>query len=121
MDYHPVNIAEKLSEFSDHWQPKIVAQLNDYHIKLVKFKGEFVWHKHDETDEVFLVVSGSMKILFRDGGVTLTQGELYVVPKGVEHKPEAESECQILLIEPAGLVNTGDAGGDKTAPTDVWI
>jgi len=121
MNYHPINLQEKLSKFSEQWSPKIVAQMNDYHIKLAKVRGEFVWHNHPEMDEMFLVVNGKLDIHFRDGIVSLNEGEMYVVPKGVEHKPVAEIECHILLIEPAGTVNTGDVVDDKTAPNDVWI
>ena len=117
----PINIKDKLSKFSDHWSPKIIAQMNDYHFKLVKFKGDFVWHQHDDTDETFIVLEGKMRIDFRDGSVELKAGEMFVVPKSVEHKPFAEDECQILLVEPAGVVNTGDAGGEMTAEMDVWV
>ena len=116
-----INFNEKLASFSDHWSPKIVAQMNDYHFKLVKFQGEFVWHKHDETDEVFIVLHGKMAIDFRDGRVDLETGEMIVVPRGVEHKPRAEDECHVLLIEPAGTVNTGDTSVDLTAEDGVWI
>ena len=121
MNYSPINLQDKLTKFSEHWSPKILAQMNDYHIKLAKVQGEFVWHDHPETDELFLVVKGKLDIHFRDGIVSLNEGELYVVPKGVEHKPVAEVECHILLIEPAGTVNTGDIVDEKTAPDDVWI
>ena len=121
MNNLPINLLEKLSKFSELWSPKIVAQMNDYHIKLAKVQGEFVWHTHPETDELFLVVNGQLDIHFRDGKVSLNQGEMYVVPKGVEHKPVAETECHLMLIEPAGTVNTGDVVGEKTAPNDVWI
>ena len=121
MIYSPINLQDKLTKFSEHWSPKILAQMNDYHIKLAKVQGEFVWHDHPETDELFLVVKGKLDIHFRDGIVSLNEGELYVVPKGVEHKPVAEVECHILLIEPAGTVNTGDIVDEKTAPDDVWI
>ena len=121
MNYQPINLQEKLSKFSEHWSPKIIAQMNDYHFKLAKVEGEFVWHNHPETDEVFLVVKGKLEIYFRDGKVSLSEGEIYVVPKGVEHKPVAEQECHIMLIEPAGTVNTGDVVSEKTAPNDVWI
>ena len=121
MNYSPINLQEKLSKFTEHWSPKIIAQMNDYHLKLAKVQGEFVWHAHPETDEVFLVVKGKLDIYFRDGKVSLNEGELYVVPKGVDHKPVAEVECHILLIEPAGTVNTGDVVDDKTAPKDIWI
>ena len=121
MNYKLVNLREKLTKFSEHWSPKIVAQMNDYHFKVVKVQGEFVWHDHPETDEVFLVLKGQLEIQFRDGRVILEEGEMYVVPKGLEHKPVAESECHILLIEPAGTVNTGNLVSEKTAPNDVWI
>jgi mannose-6-phosphate isomerase-like protein (cupin superfamily) len=117
----PVNFQNKLQLISEHWSPKIIAQMNDYHFKLVKIQGDFVWHSHPETDEVFIVLEGSMVIDFRDGKATLNRGEMYVVPKGVEHKPYAAAECSILLIEPAGTVNTGDAGGDRTAPAGDWV
>ena len=121
MDYASINLHEKLSKFTEHWSPKIVAQMNDYHFKVVKVQGEFVWHDHPETDEVFLVVNGRLDIHFRDGVVTLNSGEMYVVPRGVVHKPVAEEECHMLLVEPAGTVNTGDVVSEKTAPKDVWI
>ncbi len=120
MRYVPIDLKEKLSRFSDHWAPKIVARLNDYHFKLVKIRGEFVWHSHPETDEVFLVLDGEMSIQFRDGCVDLATGQMFVVPRGVEHRPFAERECSLMLIEPAGTVNTGNAGGQRTAP-DVWL
>ena len=121
MEHRPVNIAEKLAQVSDLWSPKIIAQMNDYHFKLVKFQGEFVWHDHKDTDEVFIVLEGEMVIHFRDRAVSVKKGELIVVPKGIEHKPSAEGECRAMLVEAAGTVNTGDAGGEKTAPADVWI
>ena len=121
MKFQPINFEEKLLKFSEHWSPKIIAQLNDYHLKLAKVQGEFVWHDHPETDEVFIVVKGQLKILFRDGDVLLNEGEMFVVPKGVEHKPVAENECHILLIEPACTVNTGDVKDDLTAPNNIWI
>jgi mannose-6-phosphate isomerase-like protein (cupin superfamily) len=110
-----VNFQDKLARFDAHWSPKIVADINDYHVKVVKVQGEFVWHMHDETDELFLVLKGRLTIKQRDGDVTLEEGELYVVPRGVEHMPLAEEECHILLLEPAGTVNTGGAGGERTA------
>ena len=115
-----VNLEDKFARFSEHWSPKIIARLNDYHVKAVKLQGEFVWHKHDDTDELFLVTKGSLVIRFRDREVTLAPGELVVVPKGIEHQPVAEEECEVLLIEPAGTVNTGDAGGARTALPE-WI
>ena len=121
MNYQSINLQEKLTKFSEHWSPKIVAQMNDYHLKVVKVKGEFVWHDHPETDEVFIVLKGQLEINFPDGRVILNEDEMYVVPKGVEHKPFAAEECHILLIEPAGLINTGDVESELTAPNDVWI
>ena len=116
-----INMAEKLSKFSEHWSPRVVAEMNDYQFKLVKLLGEFVWHDHKDTDEVFLVLSGEMEIGFRDRRVTVRAGELFVVPKGVEHITRAAAECEALIIEPRGVVNTGDAGGDLTAERDVWV
>ena len=110
----PVNLASKLRRVEGHWQPHIVAMLNDYKVVVVKVKGEFVWHKHDETDDFFLVLDGRLTIQLRDGDVTLGPGELYVVPRGVEHCPRADEETQVLLIEPVDTVNTGDAGGPLT-------
>jgi mannose-6-phosphate isomerase-like protein (cupin superfamily) len=121
MNYQALNLQEKLSKFSEHWSPKIIAQMNDYHFKLAKVQGEFIWHDHPETDEVFLVIRGRLNILFRDGQVTLNGGEMYVVPRGVEHKPVAHEECHILLIEPAGTINTGKIVDEKTAAADIWI
>jgi mannose-6-phosphate isomerase-like protein (cupin superfamily) len=116
-----INLSEKLARFNDQWAPKIVGQLNDYHVKLAKIKGEFVWHSHPDTDELFLVVSGDMAIEFRDQEIHLSPGEMLIVPRGVEHKPRAVNECHIMLVEPAGTSNTGDAGGDLTAQDGVWI
>ena len=116
-----INIKEKFAAFSEQWSPKIIAQMNDYHFKLVRIEGDFTWHDHKDTDEVFMVVAGEMNIDFRDKSITLQEGELCVVPKGVEHKPFAARECQILLVERAGTVNTGDAGGEQTAANDAWI
>lgn len=104
-----INLATKLSQFSEHWAPRTVGQLNDYDIMVVKTKGSFVWHKHDDTDDFFLVVSGRLVIRLRDREVTLEPGELYVVPRGVEHQPYAAEETHVLLIEPRGTPNTGDA------------
>jgi mannose-6-phosphate isomerase-like protein (cupin superfamily) len=121
MKYAPINFRSKLELFSDHWAPQIIAQMNDSHFKLAKVRGEFVWHQHEDTDEVFIVLAGSLKILFRDGSVDLNSGEMFVVPRGVEHRPVAEEECHLLLVEPAGTINTGDAGGPLTAADGVWI
>ncbi len=105
----PISLDKKFAEFGEFWSPKIVAQMNDYHLKIAKVKGDFIWHRHEETDEVFYVVSGELNIDFRVGVVALRAGEMIVVPKGIEHRPRASEECRILLIEPAGTVNTGDA------------
>ena len=121
MNYRSINLEEKLAKFSEHWSPKIIAQMNDYHFKIVKVQGEFVWHDHPETDEVFLVLKGRLEIQFRDGQTVLHEGEMFVVPKGLEHRPVAEQECHILLVEPAGTVNTGEVVNERTATTDVWI
>ncbi|WP_444895395.1 cupin domain-containing protein [Microbulbifer sp. SSSA005] len=121
MNSKVINFKEKLNLFSEHWSPKVIAEMNDYQFKLVKIQGEFTWHDHPDTDEVFVVVSGHMQIELRDSVISLGPGEMTVVPKGVEHKPRAEQECEVLLIEPKGVVNTGDAGGDLTAKNDVWI
>lgn len=121
MKYRPINLRHKLSLFNEQWTPKVVAEMNDYQFKVVKLKGDFVWHDHKETDETFIVIDGSLRIDFRDGAVTLRAGEMFVVPKGVEHKPYAEEEVKLLLIEPRGVLNTGDKGGDRTAQNDVWI
>ena len=121
MNYQSINFEDKLAKFSEHWSPKIIAQMNDYHFKVVKVQGEFVWHDHPETDEVFIVLKGKLEIQFRDGAVVLNEGEMFVVPKGTEHKPVADEECHLLLVEPAGTVNTGDVVNERTAANDVWI
>ncbi len=119
MEYHAINLAEKFTRFTEHFSPKIVAQMNDYHFKLGKFQGPFVWHRHSETDETFLVIAGQMTIEFRDGQVDLQAGEMFIVPKGVEHLPRAELECQIMMIEPAGTTRGGDS--DDGYGTGEWI
>ncbi|MCY1516037.1 Cupin domain protein [compost metagenome] len=118
---HPINFGQKLSLIADHWQPRVVAEMNDYQFKLVRIAGDFVMHSHADTDETFIVLHGQLRIDFHDGHVLVNPGEMYVVPKGVEHKPYAAQEVQMLLIEPRGVVNTGDQGGERTAPNDVWI
>ena len=121
MTRSPVNFAEKLAKLSEHWSPRVVAEMNDYQFKLIKVQGEFVWHKHDETDESFIVLNGELEIAFRDGHVTLRAGEMFVVPKGLEHITRAAREAHVLVVEPRGVVNTGDAGGELTARNDVWL
>jgi mannose-6-phosphate isomerase-like protein (cupin superfamily) len=121
MEIKPINLAEKFGMFSEHWSPKIIAQMNDYQFKLVKFKGEFVWHSHEATDEAFIVINGAMTIHFREGDVRVSAGEMFVVPKNKEHKTSATTECHAMLVEIAGTVNTGQVQDQKTAPSDVWI
>ncbi len=116
-----VNLADKFALIKEQWDPKIIAQLNDYHFKIAKIQGEFVWHSHPDTDEVFLVVNGLLTIHLRDGDLKLAPGELCVIPKGIEHKPAADRDCQILMVEPAGTLNTGDAGGERTIEVAEWI
>ena len=109
-----INISEKLSLFNDHWNPRIVGELNGQHVKLAKLKGEFIWHKHDDEDELFYVIEGKFNMEFRDRTIELNQGEFLIVPKGVEHRPVAEEEVSIMLFEPATTLNTGDQNGDLT-------
>lgn len=116
-----INLEDKLSKFSEHWSPKVIAEMNDYQFKLVKIEGEFVWHDHPDTDEVFIVIEGTMQIEFEDRTIELREGEMLVVPKGVRHKPFANEECQVMLVEPRGVVNTGDTGDELTADNDVWV
>jgi len=117
----PVNFVDKLEKFSDYWSPRVIAEMNDYQFKLAKIKDEFVWHAHTDTDETFIVIKGEMSIFLRDGKVDLSEGEMYVVPKGVEHKPFAKDECHILLIEPRGVVNTEGVESELNYANDVWI
>lgn len=121
VNYKALNFEEKFSRFSKLWSPRVIAEMNDYQFKLVKVQGEFVWHDHPETDEVFIVINGVLDIEFRDGKVTLESGEMFVIPKGVEHRPVAKNECKMMLVEPKGVVNTGDAGGQWTGENDVWV
>ena len=116
-----INFAEKLALFSEQWAPKVIAEMNDYQFKVVKIEGDFIWHSHADTDETFIVLEGELRIDLREGAVVVRQGEMYVVPKGVEHKPYAEREVKMLLIEPRGVLNTGDQEGERTAINDVWI
>ena len=109
-----VNLAEKFAAFSDHWSPKLVGQVNDFHVKLAKLKGEFVWHHHADEDELFLVVKGRLRIRLRDRDVELGEGEFFVVPRGVEHMPVAEDECHVLFLEPATTLNTGNVRDERT-------
>ena len=116
-----IGLIQKIDLIDGHWQPRVVAEMNDYQFKVVRLQGDFIWHSHVETDEAFLVLDGQLRLDFRDGHVTLGSGELYVVPKGVEHKPYAEQEVKLMLIEPRGVLNTGEEGGERTAVNDLWI
>ena len=121
MQTRAINLREKLAKIGEQWSPRVVAEMNDYQFKLVKLQGEFVWHEHKDTDEVFLVLAGEMQVGFRDRDVTLKAGELFVVPRGVEHITRAKDECHLMLIEPRGVKNTGDVDGPMTQPNDVWV
>ena len=121
MNYVAINFGKKLALFDEKWQPKVIAEMNDYQFKIVKLEGDFIWHDHKNTDETFIVLEGTLRIDFRDGSAYLSAGEMFVVPQGVEHKPYAEHEVKLLLIEPRGVLNTGHEGGDRTAENDVWI
>ncbi len=116
-----INFNNKFLKFFNYWSPKIIAEMNNYQFKLVKIKGEFVWHSHKDTDETFIVIEGEMNIKFRNNTVHLSKGEMYVVPKGIEHKPYSENECKILIIEPEGVINTGEKKGKMTADENIWI
>jgi len=116
-----INFKEKFSKFTEHWSPKVIAEMNDYQFKLVKIKDDFIWHQHSNTDEVFIVLEGNMSIEFEDKTVELSEGEMLVVNKGDKHKPFANKECMIMLVEPKGVVNTGDTTSSLTASNDLWI
>ena len=119
--YQSLNFAQKHGLFQEHWQAKVIAEMNDYQFKLVKLLGDFIWHDHLDTDETFIVLEGQLRIDFPDGQVLVNPGEMFVVPKGLKHKPFAEHEVKLLLIEPKGVRNTGHEGGERTAANDVWI
>ncbi len=121
MTYQAINLQQKFSLFTEQWKPRVIAELNDYQFKVAKIQGEFIWHDHQDTDEAFLVLEGRLRIDLPDGHVDLSEGELFIVPKGVRHKPCAEHEVKVLLIEPRGVLNTGHEGGARTAALDVWI
>lgn len=121
MEYSAIDFRDKFARFEDHWSPKIIAEMNDDQFKLVKVKGDFVWHNHADTDEAFIVLEGELLIELEDGGVSVSAGEMFVVPKGVKHKPFANEECRVMPVEPRSVVNTCDAGGALTAPGDAWI
>jgi len=120
--YNSINFEDKMGLFSERWAPKVIAEMNDYQFKVVKIKGDFIWHDHADTDETFIVLKGHLRIDFRDGHVDLSEGEMYVVPKGIEHKPYAKNDVEMLLIEPRGVLNTGDGDVDeRTAANDIWL
>lgn len=122
MKHEPINFDQKFNAFSEQWKPKVIAEMNDYQFKVVKLEGDFIWHEHADTDETFIVIDGSLRIDFADGEVTVGKGEMFVVPKGTQHKPYAEKEVKVLLIEPRGILNTGDGNtSDITAENDQWI
>ena len=116
-----INLKEKFDKISDHWSPKVIAEMNDYQFKLAKVKNKFVWHQHDDTDETFIVIKGNLIIEFRDTKVNLGPGEMLVVKKGTEHRPIANEECEIMLIEPKGVLNTGNKRNEYTKDNDIWI
>jgi mannose-6-phosphate isomerase-like protein (cupin superfamily) len=121
MDLKPVNIEEKFTLFTEHWSPKVIAKINDYLVKIGKLQGDFVWHTHAETDELFIINKGILRVDFRDGQVFLSKGELLVVPKGVEHRTHADQECELIMFEPETTLNTGDAAGAMTVEQLDWI
>ncbi|MGJ7548666.1 cupin domain-containing protein [Pseudomonas alloputida] len=117
----PVNLAQKAALIDQQWSPRVVAEMNDYQFKIVRIEGEFIWHSHPEKDEAFLVLEGTLRIDLPDGCVYVQPGELYVVPRGVEHRTAAQTETKLMMIEPRGILNTGHEGGERTAVNDVWI
>ena len=121
MSHTSINFHQKFGLFSEQWQPKVIAEMNDYQFKVVKLQGDFIWHDHKDTDKTFIVIEGDLRIDFRDGSVHVSAGEMFVVTKGLEHKPYAEREVKLLLIEPRGVLNTGHEGGERTARNDAWI
>jgi len=122
MNYESINFSEKLNLFNEHWQPKVISEMNDYQFKIAKIEGEFIWHSHKDTDETFIVLKGEIQIDFKDGKVVVKQGEMFVVPAGVEHRPSSYEESHIMLIEPKGVVNTGEiVDSNLRAENDVWI
>ena len=119
---HPINLEKKFKKFTDHWSPKVIGEMNDYQFKLAKVKGDFIWHHHLDTDETFFVIKGKLTIEFKNGKVDIEEGEMYIVPKGVEHNPMASNECQIMIIEPKGVINTGNKmDSELKSDNDVWI
>ena len=122
MNYKSINFSKKLNLFNEHWQPKVISEMNDYQFKVAKIKGDFIWHSHKDTDETFIVLKGEIQIDFKDGKVVVKQGEMFVVPAGVKHRPSSNKESHIMLIEPKGVVNTGEkVASNLRAENDVWI
>lgn len=121
MSHVAINLWNKLDKVLEYWSPRVVAEMNDYQFKLAKLKGDFVWHVHADTDEVFIVLDGEMTLEFRDRIVPLSTGEMFVVPRGVEHRSVATDECCVMLVEPRGVINTGASGGALTAPDNIWV
>ncbi len=119
--HQSINLASKFELLAEQWQPRVIAELNDYQFKVVRVEGDFIWHEHSDTDEAFFVLEGHLRIDLPDASVHLSPGELFVVPRGMKHKPYAENEVKLMLIEPRGVLNTGEAGGHRTAEPDVWI
>jgi mannose-6-phosphate isomerase-like protein (cupin superfamily) len=119
--YKAINFSQKFALFDEQWQPKVIAELNNYQLKLVKLKGDFIWHNHKDTDEAFIVIDGFLRIDLRDGSVDVSAGEMFVVPKGIEHKPYAQNEVKVLLIEPRGVLNSGHEDSERTAENDIWV
>jgi len=121
MSYEAINFKEKFEKFDSYWTPKLITEMNDYQFKLMKMQGELVWHRHEDTDETYIVLKGNLTIMFRDGEVNLKEREMFVVPKGIEHNPISEEVCHVLLIEPAGVINTGADENMLMSPQDNWI
>jgi mannose-6-phosphate isomerase-like protein (cupin superfamily) len=121
VNYQPISLDANFRLIDERWQPRVIAEVNDYQFKIVKINGDFVWHDHKDTDEAFIVIDGELRIDFRDRSVTIGPGELYVVPRGVEHKPFAAKEARVLVIEPRGVVNTGATGGELTVDSGIWV
>ena len=118
---HPIDLDQALARFNDHWSPRIIAELNGQHVKLAKFSGAFEWHSHADADEMFLVLQGSFTMEFRDHSIELNEGQMLVVPRGVEHRPVADAECAVMLVEPDGLVNTGDGDQTERSTRGQWL
>ena len=121
MTHLPIRFEEKFSRFRDHWAPRVIAEMNDYQFKLARIEGDFIWHAHADTDEAFIVVKGDLRIDLPDRAVHLGAGEMFVVPRGTRHRPCAQGEVWLMLVEPRGVLNTGESGGERTAANDIWV